>query len=418
MTNKDDNECSIARYSSLQINRGLELARKVSIATVKTDSPQKINIEQIHFDKYMQDAEYFLKVAMQQITPTEYQYALANIQKAIDIKPDYYEAYIVRYSMIYLPLGCYQEAIDDCNQILQINPKNAEILTSRGLIYAQLGYHIQALKDYDSAILITPDVEMVYMNRGLSYIYCNNFYNAINDFQYILNINPNDANAHNNKGLCLLHLHQYLEAIDEFDRAIKINSDLVTAYLNKGVCYLSIGEEQKGADNFSIGFMLDPEYSKGFFEQLNENGIESVALMFMNSGLLAQEESNYHTAINFFNSAIYLDLTYKEAYYATGTVKFRLSDRNNSLAYILRAKSCYELGDYSQYQKDSIKGYTLLSQEQLCSEDYQGAIESFSNILELDPTNADAYNKRSTARSAVGDYQGAIEDLNKVRMMN
>jgi lipoprotein NlpI len=85
---------------------------------------------------------------------------------------------------------------------------------------------------------------------------------------------------------------------------------------------------------------------------------------------------------------------------------------------MLRAKNYYELGDYSQYQKDSIKCYTLLSQEQLCSEDYQGAIESFSNILELDPTNADAYNKRSTARSAVGDYQGAMEDLQKVRMMN
>jgi tetratricopeptide (TPR) repeat protein len=37
------------------------------------------------------------------------------------------------------------------------------------------------------------------------------------------------------------------------------------------------------------------------------------------------EESNYHTAINFFNSAIYLDITCKEAYYARGTVKFQLS---------------------------------------------------------------------------------------------
>jgi Tfp pilus assembly protein PilF len=94
MTNKDDNERGIARYSSSQINRGLELARKVSVATVKTDPSQQINIDRINSGKYTQDAEYFLKVAMQQITPTEYQYALANIQKAIDINPNYYEAYI------------------------------------------------------------------------------------------------------------------------------------------------------------------------------------------------------------------------------------------------------------------------------------------------------------------------------------
>jgi Tfp pilus assembly protein PilF len=94
MTNKDDRERGIVRYSSSQINRGLDLAEKVSVATAKTSSAQKINVEQVDSNKYTQDAEYFLKVAMQQITPTEYQYALANIQKAIDIKPDYYEAYL------------------------------------------------------------------------------------------------------------------------------------------------------------------------------------------------------------------------------------------------------------------------------------------------------------------------------------
>jgi tetratricopeptide (TPR) repeat protein len=494
MTNKDDNERGIARYSSSQMNRGLELAKKVSVATVKTDLPQKINIEQIDSNKYTQDAEYFLKVAMQQITPTEYQYALANIQKAIDINPDYYEAYIVRYSMIYLPLGCYQEAIDDCNQILQINPKNAEALNNRGWAYAQLGYQLQALQDYDLAILIMPDMEIAYLNRGLSYVHCNNFHKAINDFQYIISINPRNAHAHNNKGLCLMYLNQHIKAIDEFNQAIKINPELANAYLNKGTCYINLGDEEQVTDNFAIGFTLDNEYSKDYFKEFDEDEIKSIALMFVNSGLSLQEESNYKKAIDILNLAIYLNPVCQEAYYVRGTVKFQLSyfqeaiddfnkvlsmnaqhidsyisigtilnqneqhqdaidcydsalkidpycelaltkrgvsrlrigdkqgalndytkvvkiNKNNSLAYILRAKIYHEANYINEANEDYIKGSMLLGNQYLESGEYQEAIEHYNEILELEPYYADAYQKRSKALMAIGNSQKAREDL-------
>jgi tetratricopeptide (TPR) repeat protein len=41
----------------------------------------------------------------------------------------------------------------------------------------------------------------------------------------------------------------------------------------------------------------------------------------------------------------------------------------------------------------------------------------FYTALEIDPNNSEAYNRRSTARSAIGDYQGAMEDLQQVRMI-
>ncbi|WP_309728301.1 tetratricopeptide repeat protein [Chamaesiphon sp. OTE_75_metabat_556] len=51
------------------------------------------------------------------------------------------------------------------------------------------------------------------------------------------------------------------------------------------------------------------------------------------------------------------------------------------------------------------------------SHDYQKAIESYTTALKIDPNNTEAYNRRSTARSAIGDYQGAMEDLQQVRMI-
>jgi tetratricopeptide (TPR) repeat protein len=48
---------------------------------------------------------------------------------------------------------------------------------------------------------------------------------------------------------------------------------------------------------------------------------------------------------------------------------------------------------------------------------HKEAIESYTIALKIDPNNVEAYNRRSTARSAIGDYQGAMEDLQRVRMI-
>lgn len=50
--------------------------------------------------------------------------------------------------------------------------------------------------------------------------------------------------------------------------------------------------------------------------------------------------------------------------------------------------------------------------------DYQEAVESYSYAIKLKPCDALIYNKHSTARSALEDYQGAINDLQKAMHPN
>jgi WD40 repeat protein len=63
------------------------------------------------------------------------------------------------------------------------------------------------------------------------------------------------------------------------------------------------------------------------------------------------------------------------------------------------------------------KKLIILANKQCESGNHQKAIESYTTALKIDPNNSEAYNRRSTARSAIGDYQGAMEDLQKVRMI-
>lgn len=51
------------------------------------------------------------------------------------------------------------------------------------------------------------------------------------------------------------------------------------------------------------------------------------------------------------------------------------------------------------------------------SSNYDGAIYSYTKAIDIDHDNADAYNKRSTARLANGDIKGAVEDLQKAQQL-
>jgi tetratricopeptide (TPR) repeat protein len=429
----DSNDRSIARYSSPVFNRGLELAKKVSTATISNQD------EQLFSSKSIQDAEYFFKLAVQQISPSEYQYALMNFQKALDLNPDYYEVYIIRCSLIYIPLGCYQEAINDCIQALHLHPDNPETLTNRGWSYAQLGYHLQALQDYDLALMIRPNFEIAYMNRGLSYMGCNNYQKAIDDFQQVLKINPYSADAYNNKGLILLHLKKYQDALSNLEKAIQINSEHIKAYLNTGICYFYLNNNFLVAKNFSNAIELSPEITKEYLTHWDEDADRDdntlsyyIALTLVNLGLKFQKKSNYQEAVIYYTHAVVLNPDFEDAYHKRGAayaqigdIEAAISDFNrviefgneNPWAYLMRAKLYYELGYNYQGEKDGIIAYMLLGNQLSASGNYTEAIESYTTALKIDPNNAEAYNRRSTARSAIGDYQGAMEDLQQVRMI-
>jgi Flp pilus assembly protein TadD len=46
--------------------------------------------------------------------------------------------------------------------------------------------------------------------------------------------------------------------------------------------------------------------------------------------------------------------------------------------------------------------------------DWAGAIAHFSRAIELNPSYVEAYTNRGASKNAMGDFDGALTDLNKV----
>ncbi|MCP4364404.1 MAG: tetratricopeptide repeat protein [Planctomycetes bacterium] len=69
----------------------------------------------------------------------------------------------------HLHKGEYEEAISNYTKALEIEPQSAEVYASRGLAYSQIGQNDKAISDFNKALEINPQYALAYNNRAVVY---------------------------------------------------------------------------------------------------------------------------------------------------------------------------------------------------------------------------------------------------------
>jgi tetratricopeptide (TPR) repeat protein len=126
----------------------------------------------------------------------------------------------VEWLNTYHKLNQYEEAIEDYNKAIELNPKNAEAYNNRGNAHSELNKHEEAIEDFNKAIELDPKYAEAYNNRGNAYYELNKHEEAIEDFNKAIELNPNFAAAYNNRGITLVQTNEELDkAIGDFKHA-------------------------------------------------------------------------------------------------------------------------------------------------------------------------------------------------------
>ncbi|HEY9649232.1 MAG TPA: tetratricopeptide repeat protein, partial [Coleofasciculaceae cyanobacterium] len=138
----------------------------------------------------------------------------------------------------------------------------------------------------------------------------------------------------------------------------------------------------------------------------------------------------YQEAIADFSHALKIEPNHAKAYLNRGYSRLQLEDNwgaiedfDQALSIDPKAAKVYlkqvadtlsqEPGAINNPKQQFTKGLLIEGNLRYESGDYQAAIDAYTQILRLDSKNTEAYNRRSTARSAIGDYEGAFKDLYK-----
>lgn len=108
------------------------------------------------------------KLGLLFVVEQDYENALISWEKALELKPDKYTAWICR-GVALSALGRKEEAIDSYNKALKYKPDYHEAWNNRGVALMQLGQVEAAHESFDQAILLKPDSTRAHYNKACCY---------------------------------------------------------------------------------------------------------------------------------------------------------------------------------------------------------------------------------------------------------
>jgi len=119
----------------------------------------------------------------------------------------------------------YEKAIAEYNKAIELNPNYASAYYNRGCANAEMGQYSEAIADYDRALELCPNHFLAYYNRGLVYSRIGENEKAIADYNRAIQVDPDDADAYYSRGLAYNKKREAAKAVSDLEKCIELSTD-------------------------------------------------------------------------------------------------------------------------------------------------------------------------------------------------
>lgn len=300
-----------------------------------------------------QNARDFYKTGEEFFENKNYTDAIEHFTKALNIEPDYEDAYLMR-AKAYEKTGEMEDALSDYERLTVLDPRAEEPFYHAARLLNQLERYEEAIEYADKAI-----------EKGRKYIEA-----------YHEKIKAYDA------------MGKYEIALVTAEAALAEKREAINYYYY-GYISMKLNKNVEAELALEDAIRKDDEYQPTF-----------ITMAYVKLNLDKKEE-----ALHIANRAVALSDENVDAYFARAEVyrqklefpkaiddlsRITMLDANNEEAYFTRAL-CYQ--DFNQHLN---------------------AITDFTKVLTLNPENFDALFKRAASYEQIQDYEKAIADYDKI----
>src|SRR5713101_3086141 len=126
------------------------------------------------------------------------------------------------------------QTIQGCSAVIASGRESGEKLSrvyyDRGLAFLDKNQLDPAIEDFDEAIRLNPKDADAFNARGDAYRGRKDPFRAIADYDQAIELKPNDADAFNNRGNAHGNEKEYDLAIADYDQAVKLKPDFSYAF--------------------------------------------------------------------------------------------------------------------------------------------------------------------------------------------
>ena len=215
--------------------------------------------------------------------------ALANYDRALQLKPYYAKAYYNKAESI-LRLGQAPAAVELFDRALRINPGYAKALKGKGDALVQAGQTDAAIPSYEEALKLQPDDSGTARNLGIALLGAGRVSEAIERFEAVLRGDPRDATAHSNLGYAFWRIGKVEMAVLHFEVAVRLESESAEAHYNYAGALARAGRLTDAIGEYRTVITLRPNYVAAYY---------SLGNAYAHAGQLLQAVAAYQGALEY-----------------------------------------------------------------------------------------------------------------------
>jgi predicted O-linked N-acetylglucosamine transferase (SPINDLY family) len=212
--------------------------------------------------------------------------------------------------------GQLDQAANIYQQLLEIDPRNADSLHLLGVIAYQTGNHKSAVDMINHAIQINPHVAIYYFNFGNALQKLKQFDSAVTSYDKATALKPDFSEAYSNRGNAQQELKQFDSAVTSYDKAIELKPDFPEAYSNRGNAQQELKQFDSAVASYDKAIELKPDYAKAY----------------SNRGIALKELKQFDAALSSYNKAIAINPDFVEAYSNRGIALQELKQFDAAIA--------------------------------------------------------------------------------------
>ncbi|MFL2802116.1 MAG: tetratricopeptide repeat protein [Paracoccaceae bacterium] len=229
--------------------------------------------------------------------------ALSDLEKAYHLKSHIKQIW---YIILNLKMEAkeFEATISIAEEMIKIDPTDERIFFSIALCHQNLNKYDQAVVFYKKVLIIKSDNAEAYKNMSIVLKKQGKLEEAIEACNKALLIKPDYAEAYNNMGNILIDQGKLDKALEAFENALSIKPDYAPAYNNMGNVLKDQGKLDKALEAFENALSIKPDYAPAY----------------NNMGNVLKDQGKFEEAIEAYKKTLLLKPNYAEAYRNLGNV--------------------------------------------------------------------------------------------------
>ncbi|KPK87636.1 MAG: hypothetical protein AMS27_01895 [Bacteroides sp. SM23_62_1] len=292
--------------------------------------------------KYFKTGEDFVEVA-------NYNDAIEQFTKAIDLEPDYADAYMARANA-YEMIGKYEESAADYDRAATFLSKNTDVFYHSARLYYLLGEYQKAIEKADFSIQLKRTNVDAYRIKAMILVAMERYEEALENCNTALTLKETSENFYL-RGLVNEKLGRFNPAEEDYLKAVGKDGRNIDAYIALAELRLQLNKLPFAMNHVNRALELDPNNRKAYVVRSK----------------IYVAQMDYPKAIDDISKNILMNTDDEEMYFIRG---------------------CY----YQEFTQ------------------HPNAINDFTKVLMLNPKNAEALYKRAYSYEQIANFKAAIKD--------